>query len=71
MADLSADDFEQMCTELSSKLVNTLFGYPKPVAVCVIPGVMAAIAKTFEIPRSAFIAMFDSAMEDMAEEADG
>jgi hypothetical protein len=63
----AADALEKQCAELAEKLTNMLFGYPKHVAVCVMPAVMAAVAKTLGMPRETVIAMFDSAMEDMQE----
>ncbi len=59
------EEFVQQCAALGNKLTETLFGAPKAVAVCALPGVMAAVAKTFAIPRETIIAMFDAALEDM------
>ncbi len=59
------EKFEEQCHELGGKITEALFAYPKAVAICVLPGVMAAVAATFEIPRATFIAMMDSALEDI------
>lgn len=58
-------EFVRQCAELGNKITEMLFGYPKPVAICVLPGVLAAVAKTFDIPRDVFVAMLDSALEDI------
>ncbi len=60
-----AEKFSGQCAELGGKVTDLLFSYPKPVAVCVLPGVMAAVVMTLGIPREIFIAMLDSALEDM------
>jgi hypothetical protein len=64
---MTDDEFTEQCNALGHKLTETLFGAPKAVAICTMPGVMAAVAKTFGIPRETVIAMFDSALEDMQE----
>lgn len=63
---LAAKDFARMCDELANKITTVVFAYPKPVAACVLPGVVAAVAKTLDIPRDTVVAMLDSAFEDMA-----
>ena len=59
------EQFERECAELANKIVETIVGYQKAVAICVVPGVVAAIARTFGIPREAMISIMDSAMEDI------
>lgn len=61
----SAEDFNRACEELGGRLVEVLFAAPKPVAICVLPGVLAAVMRTFDIPRETVIAMLDSALEDI------
>lgn len=61
----SAEDFSRACKELGNRLLDALFAAPKPVALCVLPGVLAAVMHTFDIPRETVIAMLDSALEDI------
>lgn len=61
----SAEDFSRACEELGGLLVEVLFGASKSVAVCVLPGVLAAVMHVFNIPRETMIAMLDSALEDI------
>lgn len=58
--------FVRQCEEAGEKLTAVLFAYPKPVAICVLPGVLAAVMKTFDMPRETVIAMLDSALDDIA-----
>lgn len=57
--------FAYQCNALGSKLTEMCRGVPRAVVVCTLPGVMAAVAKTFGIPRDTVIEMFDSALGDM------
>lgn len=59
--------FVQQCQELSEKIVNLLVDYPKAVAICAVPGLMASMAKVYNLPRAMVIAMLDSALEDIAD----
>lgn len=61
----NSEEFVRQCAELGDKLTKALFGYPKAVAVCVLPGLMAAVATTLEIRRETLIEMLDSALRDM------
>lgn len=62
---MSDDIFSRQCAELGEKIVDLMFGYPKPVVACVLPGVLASISTVLEIPRETIIQMLDSALEDM------
>ncbi len=57
--------FEEQCTRLGSEINDVLSHYPKRVVICVIPGLMAAICRTFGVSRNIAIDMFDSALEDI------
>ena len=59
------DQFAQQCQEIGEKITDVLFEAPKPVAVCVLPAVLAAVMRTLDIPRETIIAMLDSALEDI------
>lgn len=59
--------FARQCTEAGEKIITTLFSYPKPVVVCLLPGVLAAVMMTLELPRETIISMLDSALENMRE----
>lgn len=61
----SDEDFIRACKDLSGRLIDVFFAAPKPVALCVLPGVLAAVMRTFNIPRETVIAMLDSALEDI------
>jgi len=65
MAQTEEEIFVRQCEELGGKLNATLCGYPKPVAICVLPGVLAAVMRTFDLPREMVISMLDSALEDI------
>lgn len=68
VAEQTAEDgFEKECTALANTLTVRLYGAPKAVAICVLPAVMAAVAKTFGVPPKFFISAFLSALEDMKE----
>jgi len=58
--------FVRQCAVISERIVDLLFSYPKPVAVCVLPGVLASVMQVFSLPRETIIAMLDSALEDIA-----
>lgn len=60
-------EFARQCEEAGEKINALLFTYPKPVAICVLPGVMAAVMKVFGVPREAVIAMLDSALKDIGD----
>lgn len=57
--------FVKQCAEAGERLTNVLFSYPKPVAVCVLPGVLASVMRTLGLPREMIVAMLDSALEDI------
>lgn len=57
--------FVRQCGEAGERITNLLFSYPKAVAICVLPGVLASVMKTFELPRDMIVAMLDSALEDI------
>lgn len=57
--------FVRQCEEAGERITDVLFSYPKPVTVCVLPGVLASVMQVFSIPRETIIAMLDSALEDM------
>jgi hypothetical protein len=57
--------FVRLCQSAGDIITETLMACPKPVAVCVLPGVLAAVMRTFEIPRETLIAMLDAALEDI------
>ena len=57
--------FVKQCDELAGRVTEILFSYPKAVGLCVLPGLMAAVAGTFKIPRDTLVAMLDSALEDI------
>lgn len=59
--------FVRQCSEAAEKITALLFSYPKPVATCVLPGVLAAVMKTLAMPREMVIAMLDSALEDIGD----
>ena len=61
-------EFVQQCDEAAEKVVTLLFSYPKPVAVCVLPGILAAVMTTLSLPRETIISMLDSALDDMSHE---
>lgn len=61
------ENFARQCEEVGEKITSLLFSYPKPVAVCVLPGILAAVMMTCAIPRETILAMLDSALEDMGE----
>jgi len=62
---IDPNEFVRQCGELGNKLTEALFAYPKPVSVCVLPGVLAAVMRTFNLPRDMVIRMLDSALEDI------
>jgi hypothetical protein len=57
--------FVRQCAEAGERLTELLFSYPKPVAVCVLPGVLASVLRTLGLPRDVAVAMLDSALEDI------
>lgn len=57
--------FVRQCEEAGGRITDVLFSYPKPVAICVLPGVLASVMKTFELPRAMIVAMLDGALEDI------
>jgi hypothetical protein len=57
--------FVRLCNSASDIIIETLFACPKPVAICVLPGVLAAVMRTFGVPRETLIAMLDAALEDI------
>jgi hypothetical protein len=61
-----AETFMRQCGEAGEKITSVLFSFPKPVAICVLPGVLASVMQVFSIPRETIIAMLDSALEDIA-----
>ena len=61
-----AEIFVRQCNEAGEKITSVLFSFPKPVAVCVLPGLLAAVMQVFNIPRETIVAMLDSALEDIA-----
>jgi hypothetical protein len=61
------DEFSRQCEEAAKRITELLFSYPKPVAFCVLPGVLASVMTVFNMPRDTVIAMLDSALEDMRE----
>ena len=65
---LDEEQFAQQCTEAGEKIMSLLFTYPKIVAVCVLPGVLASVMRVFGLPREAIVALLDGALEDMSDE---
>lgn len=61
----AAEQFVRQCEEAGEKITSILFSYPKAVAVCVLPGVLASVMKVFSLPREMVVAMIDSAIEDL------
>lgn len=57
--------FIRQCGEAGERITDLLFSYPKPVAICVLPGILASIMETFDLPRDMIVAMLDSALEDI------
>jgi hypothetical protein len=57
--------FTSQCDECGKKIIAVLFSYPKPVAICVLPGVLASVMRTFSMPREMILEMLDSAVEDI------
>ncbi len=53
--------------KLGSKITAMMFDYPKPVAVCVLSGVMAAVSVALGVPRDLLIQMLESALEAIGE----
>lgn len=56
----------RQCDEAGKKILATLFTYPKDVAACVLPGVLATVMRVLSIPRETVVAMLDAALEDIA-----
>lgn len=57
--------FVRQCQEAGERLTAILFAYPKSVSICVLPGLLAVVMKTFDMSREMVIAMLDSALEDI------
>jgi hypothetical protein len=47
------------------RTIDLLFSYPRPVAICVLPGILAAVMGAMELPRDVVVAMLDSALDDI------
>jgi len=58
-------EFTRQCDELAHKITEAMFSYRKEVAICTLPGVLAAVIKTLNVPRDTVVAMLDSALEDV------
>jgi uncharacterized protein Yka (UPF0111/DUF47 family) len=50
-------------SELSDKLIDAIIGVPDGVAICALPGIVAAVAKASGISRELVISMIDSCWE--------
>jgi hypothetical protein len=62
---MSDAEFSRQCLELGGKITDMFFGYPKAVAVCTLPGVLAAVMRALDLPREMVIQMLDSALADI------
>lgn len=60
------ETFTRHCDEAGQKILATLFTYPKDVAACVLPAVLATVMHLLSIPRETVVAVLDAALEDIA-----
>lgn len=59
-------EFARQCAEMADRISKIIFEYPKPVALVVLPGVIASIAITLNISHETIVEMVIDAADKMA-----